>query len=118
MAHVDPDPITAISCPSVSLCVAVDSGQNVVTSTDPAGGSGTWTVTHVDTAVGPECGKYGPGQDCTLGMDGVSCPSVFLCVAVDAVGNAVTSTNPTGGASAWRTSAIDALVHDHDRGAP
>jgi hypothetical protein len=31
----------------------------------------------------------------------VSCASVSLCVAVDNVGDILTSTNPTGGASAW-----------------
>jgi hypothetical protein len=34
-------------------------------------------------------------------MTGVSCPTSGLCVAVDQVGNVVTSSNPTGGASAW-----------------
>ena len=34
-------------------------------------------------------------------LQAVSCPSATLCVAVDNDGNAITSTNPTGGAGAW-----------------
>src|SRR5437867_3855182 len=37
----------------------------------------------------------------------VACPSVSLCVAVDARGDAVTSTNPTGGAGFWTPAKID-----------
>ena len=39
--------------------------------------------------------------------DAVSCPSVSLCVAGDENGNILTSTDPTGGASAWTKSQID-----------
>jgi hypothetical protein len=39
--------------------------------------------------------------------DGVSCPSSGLCVAVDEWGDVVTSTNPTGGASAWTVTHVD-----------
>lgn len=106
--HVDgANTLSAISCPSVSLCVAVDSGQNAVTSTNPVGGASAWTVAHIDNAVGPECGKYGPGQDCELGLPGVACPSTTLCVAVDRVGNAVTSTDPAGGPSTWTVANIE-----------
>jgi hypothetical protein len=82
----------SVSCPSVSLCVAVDGAGNVVTSTNPSGGAGAWTVSHVD------------GSNA---LGGVSCPSVSLCVADDGAGNVVTSTNPTGGASAWTVSHVD-----------
>jgi hypothetical protein len=34
-------------------------------------------------------------------VTGVSCPSTGLCVAVDSVGNVLTSTGPTGGTGAW-----------------
>jgi hypothetical protein len=40
-------------------------------------------------------------------LTGVACPTTTLCVAVDAAGNAVTSTNPGAGASAWSVSRID-----------
>ncbi|MEA2589962.1 MAG: hypothetical protein QOH66_2889 [Actinomycetota bacterium] len=35
----------AVSCPGVSLCVAVDQLGDVVTSTSPLGGPAAWTVT-------------------------------------------------------------------------
>ncbi len=91
--------LDGVSCPSVSLCVAVDSEGDVVTSTNPTAGASAWTVTHLDSssAVGQPVGW----------LDGISCPSVSLCVAVDQAGNAVTSTNPTGGPSAWHVSAVD-----------
>ena len=75
-----------VSCPSVSLCVAVDQQGNVFTSTNPAGGLPAWS---------------GP-IDINQGgfMNAVSCPSVKLCVAVSD-GSVLTSTNPAGGASAW-----------------
>ena len=39
-AHVDGSNfLTGVSCPSSSLCVAVDRSGNVVTSTNPAGGA-------------------------------------------------------------------------------
>ena len=72
--------------PSTSLCVAVDDGGNVVTSTDPTGGAAKWTVTNVDGAVRAL---------------GVSCPSTTLCVAADDGGGVETSTDPTGGADKW-----------------
>jgi hypothetical protein len=82
-----------VSCASIGLCVVVDVNGNVVTSTNPLGGAG-WTLANVD----------GRNE-----LRGVSCPSVSLCVAVDADGNgnAVTSTNPTGGASAWTVAHVD-----------
>lgn len=37
----------AVSCPSVTLCVAVDSLGNVIASTHPAGGASAWRITAV-----------------------------------------------------------------------
>jgi hypothetical protein len=42
------NPLAGVSCPSTSLCVAVDGAGNVVTSTNPTGGGAAWTVTDVD----------------------------------------------------------------------
>jgi hypothetical protein len=53
----------------------VDSNGDVATSTDPLGGSTSWTVTSVDAAGG---------------VNDVSCPTVSLCVAVDGIGDVVT----------------------------
>ena len=78
--------LAGVSCPSTSLCVAVDDAGDVLTSTDPAGGAGAWTVTDVD-------GSHA--------LSGVSCPSTSLCVAVDSAGDVLSSTDPTGGGAAW-----------------
>jgi hypothetical protein len=98
--------VYGVSCASASLCVAVEgeaagsdspvdlngpSSGNVVTSSNPS--IGDWTVTNVD---GPHF------------LHGVSCPSLKLCVAVDNIGNVITSRNPTGGKSAWRVTNVDA----------
>jgi hypothetical protein len=89
-----PHGVNAVSCPSVSLCVAVDDAGNVLSSTNPAGGATAWTAANVDG---------------TNPLNGVSCSSspTLVCVAVDNVGNVVTSSNPTGGAAAWTSAAAD-----------
>jgi hypothetical protein len=40
-------------------------------------------------------------------MQSVSSPSATLCVAVDANGNVLTSTGPTGGATTWQRWLVD-----------
>jgi hypothetical protein len=80
--------VDSLSCPSASLCVAVDDDGQVLTSTDPAGGASAWDVADID------------GTDA---IASVSCPSLSLCVAVDAAGHVLTSTEPAGGASEWKT---------------
>lgn len=86
VSHVDGNgTLRGISCPTESLCVAGDSAGNIVTSTNPTGGAGTWSVAHVAQ------------HDITA----VSCPSTSLCVAGNEAGELITSTNPTGGAGAW-----------------
>jgi hypothetical protein len=67
--------LSAISCPTVSLCVATDASGDVVTSTDPTGGAAAWKVTNVDGS------SY---------LSAISCPTTSLCVAVDEWGKAVT----------------------------
>jgi hypothetical protein len=72
--------LRAVSCPSVSLCVAVDASGDVVTSTDPAGGAGAWRVAHVDRNT-QWCGNH--SAPCQVPFDGISCASASLCVAWD-----------------------------------
>jgi hypothetical protein len=95
MYHVDgTTAIDAISCPTESLCVAVDGAGHALTSTDP--NSGNWNVVTID----PDAN----------GLTAVSCPSASLCVVTEAgvdAGDIVTSTNPTGDASAWNIADID-----------
>jgi len=95
--------MTSISCPSTTLCVAVDGAGNVITSTDPTGGAAAWAVANFDPSTTQNnTDNAGPAL-----VSGVSCPSTGLCVAVDAAGNALVSTDPTGGASAWTIVHID-----------
>ena len=92
--------VNGISCPSTSLCVAVDDDGNAITSTDPAGGASTWTVADL-FGVGAQGGREGGGY-----FYDVSCASASLCFAT-ANGQIVTSTNPTGGAGAWKATALN-----------
>jgi hypothetical protein len=95
--------LTGVSCPSVAMCVAVDGQGNVAASGAPAGPATGWTVARVDTSI-TEPSPYGGGPNL---LRGVSCPSVSLCVAVDSVGNIISSGAPTGGAPAWALTHID-----------
>src|SRR5436190_20921665 len=90
--------ISAVSCPTKGLCVAVDEVGNVITSKNPSGGAGTWKVTEVD-----------PGNALTA----VSCPSAGLCVVLDGAGNVVTSSDPTGTAASWTVTplGLDSSIH-------
>ena len=92
----------AVTCPSTSLCVAGDRSGNLITSTNPTGGASAWRVDAVDPA-----SSFAGGIPPLSGVTAVSCPSVSWCVAVDSIGNALRSSNPVGGASAWRIEQID-----------
>jgi hypothetical protein len=101
VANVDgANRLSGVSCPSVSLCVAVDGAGNVITSSNPTSGASGWKFAHVDDH----------------GLSHVSCASMFLCVAaiddertIGSVaqaadsGNVIISTDPTSGASARGT---------------
>ena len=89
-----------LSCASQALCVAVARNGDVLSSSDPAGGARTWRIAHVarPSDKASDVGAF----------DGVSCPAVALCVAVDGAGDVITSSDPTGGAGAWR---IDHIAH-------
>jgi hypothetical protein len=83
--------LTGVSCSTASLCVAVSGGYGesagrVFTSTDPA--SGSWTMAELSGA--PD-------------LRGVSCATPSLCVAVAKEGRIFVSSNPTGGATPWRS---------------
>lgn len=80
--------IAALTCRTTRLCVAFDDVGDVLSSTDPAGGSGAWRIHNVDVS------------NCQLGCfgGGVSCPSVSLCFAQP--GTLVTSHSP--GSGAWK----------------
>jgi len=67
--------------------------SGVVTSTRPTGGPRAW--------------KFAAGGHPYFFLEGVSCPSVSFCVAVDFVGNVETSSRSAGGSSAWTKNAVD-----------
>jgi len=78
------------------MCVAGGGGPTaltILTSTDPTGGASAWTRASIPFDRGT--------------LDGVSCPSVSLCVATTNRGDVVTATDPTGGASAWTSASVD-----------
>ncbi len=94
---VDNSAIVGVSCPSESFCAAADSAGQVLTSTNPTGGSGAWSAARVDAG--------------NLPLLGVSCPSASLCAVLDQ-GEVLTSTNPIGGAGAWAYSDAVAELED------
>jgi len=126
-----PTKVSGVSCPSTSLCVAVDEVGDVLVSSDPAGGVAAWVRSKVAenlnalscpsnglcVAVGDgviavstdPVGGTGAWSTAKVGMEGpflkaVSCASASLCVATDGdggQGEVWTSSDPTGGAGAW-----------------
>ena len=76
---------SGISCPTTTLCVAVDNAGQVITSTNPTGGATSdWTITALPNSPS---------------LTSVSCFTAALCV----IGGSqrYVSTTPTGAASAW-----------------
>jgi hypothetical protein len=122
--------LTSVTCVAGSGCVAADETGDVLTTSDPTGGSSAWHQDNVDgtTAIAQvtcqsaalcvavdNAGNVVASTDAwdttpvwtvanidgTNKLTGVACPGAGLCVAVDSVGDALSSTDPTGGASAW-----------------
>jgi hypothetical protein len=95
--------LTAASCASQNLCVAVGFEGSVDVSDDPTGGASAWSMTNVNEAHGG-----------ATHLTGVSCPSTSLCVAVSgqgsggSAGKILTSTNPTSGH--WQTTQLDSSL--------
>jgi hypothetical protein len=93
-----------VSCPSESLCVATGSQNVIASSTNPTGGVGAWKVVYAGEGtdeIGPS-GPVGPVRQ----IQGVSCPTTHLCVAVTALGQIYATTNPTGPASSWNVTEV------------
>jgi hypothetical protein len=94
--------LSGVACPSTSLCVAIDPSGDVFTSTDPAGGSATWSK----TATLP------------IHLLQIACPSASLCVALGGDGEIASSTDPTGAAAAWNIANSGAGVESLACGSP
>src|SRR5487761_1214716 len=88
----------SIACPTSALCVAVGGGQ-IAVSSDPGSIDPKWAVILI--------ANFPATSNVTF--TAVSCPTTTLCVAVGygPLNNVLTSTNPTGGASAWTYEALD-----------
>jgi hypothetical protein len=88
-----------VSCPTTSFCVVVDNQGNVISTKDPTGGAKEWSKPVKADATQAVSGGM-------AGFSGISCVSTALCVGVDNASGVVTSTNPTGPASAWTVSPL------------
>jgi hypothetical protein len=99
-------PMFGVSCPSPELCVVGGSDNLIATSTNPTGGASAWNVFHPGgTEQIPEIPGLPPGGKISFPgaqVRGISCPSPTLCVGVTLDGRIFSSTDPTGGASAWK----------------
>ena len=92
----------ALACIAAPLCVAGATSVPALTASgNPTGGAGAWHEAALDNQ--------------SIEINGISCPTASLCVAVDfgvytdsssEFSSIDTSTNPTGGDSAW-TSTFD-----------
>ncbi len=118
--------LTAVSCVSESLCVAVDSEGHAFSTSNPTAASPSWSEAELDHGEALTAVSCAPGGPCVavdghgrafvkIGsgaggwsaatvpdggkpLTGVSCPSSSLCVAVDEAGDVMTSGAPTSGA--------------------
>lgn len=101
--------LRGVSCPSASLCVAVDADGDALVSEDPTGPAVDWASTHVDTNHRSSCTRT--GLACQSPLVGIACPSSTLCAAADFASNVLTSTDPTT-AAPWTSTSTD----DHGLG--
>ncbi len=92
-----PDAFASVSC-QVGLCVAVTQNGKVVSSTNPAAGPSAWRIVRLPH----------------VSLEAISCPSARLCVALGHTARrsvAITSTDPTGPASAWRSAEVKGVAY-------
>jgi hypothetical protein len=86
----------AMSCPAESECVAVGTGNTILTSTNPTGGASDWIRINGDLEPPPGVGAAPFSQ-----IRGVDCPSASRCVGVSLEGFVYSSNAPMGGGAAW-----------------
>gem|GEM_PF-2374060 len=99
-----PDLLNAVSCPIASFCVAVGALGMAYTSTDPTGGTNSWVGTETDTFAVQICSGC---VNLANSLVGVSCPTPALCVAIDPIGDVLTSTDPGAGVPSWTITALN-----------
>ena len=99
----DQVPLYDVSCPSEKLCVAVGALDTVAVSQSPTGGRGSWHVSYPtypepkqscleEEGVAPSSCSFPGGA-----LDGVSCATESLCVAVGYEGSVYASADPSAG---------------------
>jgi hypothetical protein len=99
----DQVPLYSVSCPSEKLCVAVGALDTVAVSQSPAGGRHSWRASYPTYAEPKQScleEEGVPPASCSLprgSLDGVSCATETLCVAVGYEGSVYVSTDPTAG---------------------
>lgn len=93
-----------VSCPTADFCAASGTQNLIATSTDPTGGAGAWHTVYAGE--GRFESPSGVPAISSRQVQGISCPSAQLCVAVTTLGQIYTSINPTGGASAWNVAEL------------
>ena len=99
-----PDLLNAVSCPIPSFCVAVGALGMAYTSITPTGGTRSWVGTETDTFAVPICNGC---ANLANSLVGVSCPTPALCVAIDPIGDVVTSANPGASVPSWDITALN-----------
>jgi hypothetical protein len=82
-----------LSCPSAKLCLALDRDGIMYWSTTPTV-AGSWQSVPLLTAAG---GTKAASADVAL-----ECPAAGLCFATNGTSETLVSTDPTGGAGAWK----------------
>jgi hypothetical protein len=103
-ANIEP---TEISCPTAEFCAVSTYAGDVITSPDPASAEPIWNTAHVDVDNSTNIFERFDGTAADSPIEGIACPTTGLCVAIDAAGNVLTSTEPAGPAAAWRVESID-----------
>jgi hypothetical protein len=133
--YLGANPMYAVSCASASMCAAVDFVGNVIVSSSPTGGAGSWAASaisrdilfdvacpatslclaaasngdvHTSTApdMGPSAWKASEVEPHTTNVTAVACASITFCVAGDIDGDLTSARNPTGGAGAWTSQRV------------
>jgi hypothetical protein len=95
--------LNAVSCPSEEFCVAVGALDTVAVSQSPTGGRDSWRVSYPTYAEPKQScleEEGVPPASCSFprgSLDGISCATEGLCVAVGYEGSAYVSTDPTAG---------------------
>jgi hypothetical protein len=134
--------LTAVSCPSVILCLAIDRKGFVIVSHAPRFHNGAWRRSRARIRGGsaivcrttrlcviadgrnayvsrrPTGGQASWSRvlvDHAAVVSSISCPTISLCVAVDEDGNVLTSTTPSG-TTPWSSAHVDAAADNEEGG--